>query len=72
MAVELAHNYFLPIVHIILRSAFLANHILSGYLGLWVIIGQIDSGDDVFVFEVRGASVGITAFFCDHLIFALH
>lgn len=72
MAVELTHYHFLSNVQIIFRPAFLAGHILSDYLCLWVVAGPVDSGDDVLVFEVRGASVGVAAFFGDHLLLALH
>lgn len=72
MAVELTHYHFLSNVQIILGPAFLAGHILSDYLCLRVVVGPVYSGDDVLVFEVRGASVGVAAFFGDHLLLALN
>ena len=72
VAVELAHHDFLPMVQFVLRPAFLTSQVLSDDVGLWVVAGAIDSGDDVFVFEVGRASVGVAAFLCDHLFLALH
>ena len=72
MTVKLAHYYLLPIVGFILRPAFLAGHVLSNYLCLLVIVSPVDGGDDVFVLEVRRASVGVAAFFGYHLLLALH
>lgn len=72
MAIKLTYYYLLPIVGIILRFTFLAGYVLSNNMCLLFIMGSVDSGDNVFVFEVRRASVGIAAFFGYHLLLALH